>query len=307
MRKRTLLIGNGPNRVTHDAHSWSAVLCELAAQIGQPAVMAGSKVRPFTLIFEELALRMARRGRAEDELKGLVAERMARLQPNEVHRRIMALPVEHLLTTNYDYCLEATAGGTGICVDLHSESRYSLFRCREAASKRVWHIHGEIAKPGTIMLGHDHYVGYLHKARNYLTTDGARSRAGQYDYRSPVLHRRYNFEEDAAGYSWLDLFLRDDVHIAGFGFDYSEIAMWWLVGYKARLGLSDGRLPKRIEVGRSIFYCFREDALEEPLRGQLEVLHDLGVEIVRVTRGASYMEGWGRMCDALSFALSNDR
>lgn len=298
-----LLVGNGPNRVSRDAHSWQAVLQRLADETGQPSVMHGSESRPFTLLFEELALRRARRGGSEEELKELVAGWMRELRPNGVHTALMSLPISEVLTTNYDYTLETAVDHASRCVDFHSESRYSLFRCRRAGMSRIWHMHGEVDKPATIMLGHDHYVGYLHKARGYLTSLSARPVNGKYDYRSPVIHGSYDFEQSPSGFSWLDLFIRDDVHIVGFGCQYSEIAIWWLIGYKERLRLSQSRVPKGIAVGRTRYYYFSEDAEREPLKGQLQVLHDMGVELASVRRGAGYEEGWERLVNSVARAL----
>ena len=39
---------------------------------------------------------------------------------------------------------------------------------------------------------------------------------------------------DGMVYSWLDVFLRDDIHIVGLGLDCTEIDLWWAVTYKAR-------------------------------------------------------------------------
>jgi hypothetical protein len=303
MNRQVLFIGNGPNRAVTDEHGWSTVLTRLAIETGQATVAQGSQSRPFTLMYEELAMGKAKCGEDEKDLKRLVAEWMTILSHNVVHERLMDLDVQDVLTTNYDYCLERATEAPVCSADKHSESRYSLFRCRETQRKRVWHLHGEIEKPATIMLGHDQYVGYLHKARNYLTTLEARSRSSKYDYRSPVLHGQYDFENNSDGYSWLDVFLRDDVHIAGFSCDYSEIAMWWLIGYKERLRMRDTRLPKQVKVGSTHFYCFTEDAAREPLQGQTQILRDLGVHIVTVDRGASYLHGWQKMCTTIQQAV----
>jgi hypothetical protein len=227
------------------------------------------------------------------------------MQPNDVHRQLLELDVRHIITTNYDYTLERSSHREPECADIHTESRYSLFRRQTCRGKQVWHAHGEVNKPPTLLLGHDQYVGYLHKARNYLTTLHARERSSKYDYRSPVLHGEYQFDISGRGdYSWLDVFLRDDIHVAGFGMAYSEIGMWWLVGYKERLRLRDSRLPKLSNVGQTIYYYFADEENAEPLRGQLQVLHDLGVKLVRIELDGCYERGWDNMVRQLRRATA---
>lgn len=224
---------------------------------------------------------------------------MEEITPNWIHKELVSIGGTHILTSNYEYTLEAAGGvGRGKAVDFSSETRYSLFRCREVRSKRIWHIHGEIDKPETIMLGYEQYVGYLYKARNYLTLDSKRQSTGAYDYRSPVIHGRYNFEERTDSiYSWIDIFLRDDVHMVGFTCDYSEIDIWWLLGLKERLRQNDRRVAKGINVGRTVFYYFRPAHLSSRLQGQLAALTNFGVECVPVAVKGSYEEAWRKLCD----------
>ena len=153
--KRILLIGNGFNRVSDGGASWNDLLNSLA---GAPETKHESDVRdakPFTLWFEEVAS-----GTQHHQLKQKIAEDLKKgLAPNQHHKGLMALDFEHILTTNYDYNLEAADGGRWIQNSSARETFYSLFRRRSAGNRHVWHIHGELDVVGSVMLGHAQYSG----------------------------------------------------------------------------------------------------------------------------------------------------
>ena len=89
---------------------------------------------------------------------------------NTIHSQIMSLPVDTLLTTNYDYALESS-----VCPEFKScsgsrETTYSRYRKHtvnvHSKTKTVYHIHGEIHVPKSICLGFEHYSGSLEKMRS---------------------------------------------------------------------------------------------------------------------------------------------
>lgn len=85
----TLLVGNGPNRLSESAVSWNDVLARMAQYV-QPQVRLSGK--PLTLAFEEIAFRLQRGDQPyEDKLKLQLAAEMRNLVPNSIHRRIMGL------------------------------------------------------------------------------------------------------------------------------------------------------------------------------------------------------------------------
>lgn len=302
MPEQTLLVGNGPNRLSHDTYSWDAVLQRLAAFTGKAELFSQRSNKPFTLLFEEMALQASACGVSERDLKVKVAEWMQNLPGNWIHQALLALPGRHLLTTNYDYALEGTQRGER--VDLSSETRYSLFRCREVGCKRVWHLHGEIERPATITLGYEQYIGHLYKIRNYISLESFRPIAGPYDYRSPVMHRRYNFEERTDGvFSWVDIFLRDDIHIVGFSLDYSESDLWWLLGLKERLRQQDQRLAKGIEVGRTVFYDFKSPHESSKKLAHLSALRNFNVEVCQIAVGQHYEGAWNKLVERLQAVI----
>ena len=77
--------------------------------------------------------------------------------------------------------------------------------------------------PNTVILGHYYYGNLLFCCDEYLT------------HRAP--EQRYPLwpgHEELEALSWLDYFILGDVYSLGFGFDTSEMDLWWLLCRKKR-------------------------------------------------------------------------
>lgn len=100
----------------------------------------------------------------------------------------------------------------------------------------VWHIHGEQRKKYSLILNHDSYSTLIGKIANYDV--------------SPIfkLHERgYGFSSHALK-SWVELFFLADIHIIGYGLDYSEFDIWWLLEKR-----------KKFNVGSNSIYFYLDD------------------------------------------------
>ena len=273
---KTLFIGNGVNRLTN-ATSWKQVLDSLAKfaveheQKDEPIIRDIDR-KPFTLVFEEIFLRSARaHHKTELELKKEAARLISDIPKNGYHSRIMELKAKHTLTTNYDYNLENGSGVERRDTSTRQEQKYSLFRRCQVGSQWVWHIHGEASVPASLALGHDHYAGSLHHIRDYLVT---RVR-GQV---SPFLDDVPNFDIGTTEYSWLDIFLRDDIHIYGFSLDYTEIELWWLLSFKERERFK----PEARHFGQTYFYYFDNGRPDPVALVKKAILESFGVRVVQL-------------------------
>ncbi|MBI4988350.1 MAG: SIR2 family protein [Rhodocyclales bacterium] len=280
-KKKILLIGNGFNLVSDGGASWNALLNNLA---GTPKTKHESEVRkakPFTLWFEEIA-----KGGLHSQLKQKIAEDLeSRVAPNKYHKDLMALNFQHILTTNYDYNLEAADGGSWIPNFPARETFYSLFRRRSSGNRHVWHIHGELDIVGSIMLGHEQYSGYIHKIRNFLTSGvetNAKARDGK-----PYLSKfsRNNKGSLADVESWVDLFLEHEVHIIGFGLDYTENHLWNLITEKERLK------RKRFPIAQAVFHRCSDKKQSTVDEARMSIMSALGVRVIDHV-GASYAEAY---------------
>jgi|SRR3990172_7126 len=281
-------IGNAINRMS-GAASWTDVLRGLAEFVGKgDIIMRYIDEKPFTLVFEEVFLRAARaRDINELDLKKQAASLVAAIPSAEPHSRLMNLGTPHILTTNYDYNLENGSKARHRDASLRKEQRYSLFRRHMVASQSVWHIHGEVLAPASLALGHDHYSGSLHHVRDYLVTRSKRALIKE----SPFIRGETHFDTSGFPYSWLDLFLRDHIHIFGFSMDYTEMELWWLLAFKERLRLK-GR-----PVGQTIFYVGDAERPTKREQGRWAILESYRVEVVHL-RADTHLDAFDRFIRA---------
>lgn len=275
-QRDVLLLGNGINYLSENSVSWTQLLMKLATEVRQKNIMDLVDEKPFSLIYEEIVLRSKAQGISDEiAIKRKVAELLKEIGFNEFHNAIIGSRFRQVFTTNYDYSLER-AHGKSSKNNVRRETKYSLFRRRQLDDQYVWHIHGECDSPGTILLGHEQYAGQLQNMRNYVTADRKK-------VSGKVSHFKLgnvDFDTDSSLYSWIDLFLRDNVHILGLSLDYTEIDLWWLLSYKERLHQMSG-----YAVGDTYFHTLSELKVEEKRRAGLaaliSILKSFGVKVLK--------------------------
>lgn len=268
MKNTSAFLGNGINQLGHIRSSWNDVMSELAAYAGRPEIMDEAEYKPFTLIYEEVIAALAGPDLdgIESDVKIRVAESVKKIPINSYHEKFEKINFRHILTTNYDYNFGHRAKPS----NLRPESKYSVFRRRVTTNQSVWMIHGELDKSETIMLGHEQYAGSLQKIRTYVTEKA--KNPGKYS--SPFRAGDYTFDTNKKVHSWVDVFLRDDIHILGFSLDYTEIELWWLIAYKARL-----KRRSSLKIGDTIFYLFSKNPKEPKTKAKVALLESLGVNV----------------------------
>lgn len=230
-KSRCLLLGNGINLLFRDP-SWEALIEEELLRSnslltyeeieGMPATMqivvatndsVGSRMK-------ELSERLAD--------QDLTPERIAFLQ------RLLSLPVDDFLTTNYSFELESgdgmKAGKRQYSSRLRStfelQAKHKAFRLYQyyetTCGKRIWHVHGDIAKPDTMLMGHYYYAKQLKHIQDCVA--------------KTIQRYRICMEkgEEFRSYSWVDQFLTGDVYILGLGMYLCESDLWYLLCCKKR-------------------------------------------------------------------------
>ena len=104
---------------------------------------------------------------------------------------------------------------------------------------RVWHMHGELRNSDSIILSHDAYGGLVGKITNYISS-------------------KYTNKQDKVEYdSWIDYLLYADVFFVGFGLDYSEFDLWWLINKRMKT-------PNHGEM--YFYHPITDDVIEERLK-----------------------------------------
>lgn len=181
------------------------------------------------------------------------AVRELHMVTNPILRRLPDICADHIFTTNYTYSLERafypkktefdsrTRSNIrfNYNMEVTEEGNQRLERCyrlytgylgknMDGSQVNLWHIHGECAVPGSIILGHDGF-GRLLSRIVHVCSD-------RYKYRTLKNNKSYAFT------SWPELFLFGDVYIIGFGFDISEFDLWWLLRRKQREEKGSGRV-----------------------------------------------------------------
>lgn len=214
---------------------------------------------------------------------------------------LLKLEFDHILTTNYSYELERVMTpsigyqGTGCSRFLahtekcsRAEPKYMLHTYNQidynGHTNRVWHIHGEARKTASVVIGHYNYgrlLGkYIEELNKRKNSQCERQKSGE----PPFIE------------TWLDAFIMGNVYILGFGFDFSELDLWWLLNRKKR---------ENADCGRTVFY--------EPSYGK-EVKHALlrvyGVEVKDLgfkSENPNYQEFYMRAIEDIHYNIKHER
>lgn len=290
----TILFGNGLNMLTDGNASWSDLVSIIDTAKNEERI-------PFTLQFEaKLSDSIKSYKIANHEILSNITKSLRKYKTNSIYERLASLGVDHYITTNYDFTMKKTLSILGYG-NPHKEGgdMYSIRRhlCLEKSGHDtcIWHIHGEIDAPSSIMLGLNYYGAKISRMKDYID--------GKYSYDSnktkisigPLKTRL----QAGIGkpFSWIDLFFVSDIHILGYGLYYDEIDLWWLLSKRKEMFTDDiiGVKPNKI-----IYYGNAD-------KGKTELLNKLGVDIVDYEsypkKTSSYIKMYDCFIDKISDTL----
>ena len=247
-RPQCLLLGNGINR-SFDDPSWRKIVEDELKASGSQWTWNDISDMPATMQI------VVATGDHVDERMEKLANDMIAIHMTQERKgflqRFFDLPVSDIMTANYSFELEMADGMP------ESKSTYShrLRTTREQTSRekafrvgnyyqtstrhRIWHIHGDIAKPSTMLMGHYYYAKQLRVIQDCAAGTVKRAKTAQ---RTGV---------DFTPENWVDLFLTGDVYILGFGLYLCESDVWYLLCCKKR------NFPQT----RTIFYDLQNEDL----------------------------------------------
>lgn len=238
--KNTILFGNGLNRLSHNNVSWADIL---EAIKGKQNFENGGL--PNTMIYERAILEekevIDERFRTEGATKDYIAKSLSGITTNECYQTLFEVGCSNYITTNYDSSFrKRIMQNLGYREFNNStESIYSIrrnFSIKTLKGKeicKVWHMHGEVSAPPSIMLGLDHYCGSVAKLDAYVKGTYSYKDNGKVKVVRKLTDKLINNDYD--GYSWLELFFNSNIHIVGLSLDYSEIDIWWVLNRRARM------------------------------------------------------------------------
>lgn len=176
--------------------------------------------------------------------------------------KLANLPFDVILTTNYTYELEEVwySNYNNLSEKFQRELAYNTderdakylihtFNKVSDNAKPIWHIHGEARRPSSIILTHDEYIKLIEK----IVTHNKQGK--KYE----------TMRNDLAMTSWIDYLLTGNVYVVGFGFDYAEFDMWWMLNRRLRMKNCTGKI---------VFY----EPQKVSSKYKIQALKDAGVE-----------------------------
>jgi len=205
-------------------------------------------------------------------------------QGNSIIKKILDLNSDAILTTNYTYEIE-----NELCNNYNrfneSKKRNYAFWCDKKANNRIhkfnrflyngitrdiWHIHGETRNISSIVFTHDEY--------SRITSDIV-------EYCRSAKNKYNNFSQSINMISWIDYFIIGDLYILGFGFEYSEFDLWWLLNRRVR---------EKADIGKVHFFIpyweLKDKSSIKYIMDQLNVDVITGKDIVEEGKYFSFYE-----------------
>ncbi len=239
-----LLLGNGINRA-FEQKSWSELLKGITTiELDEKERVQIDKM-PYPL--QPIVLTEDLVDEKLDEIATSLMDVNLTEEQGEVLRQIVDLKFDAILTTNYTYEIEKAIEPKFSC-KLKANSKYRNFSkkgnkieeqlgiykymkvSKVNTDYRIWHIHGEAARPSSMILGHYYYGKLLSKIQQYISTFMTRYKGCEKHGNGFIPH------------SWIDYFMLGNVYVVGMGLDFSEMDLWWLINCKKRNMKNQGKI-----------------------------------------------------------------
>ena len=285
---RVLLLGNGILRLSGGG-DWGALLKEISLLDALPNL---EKV-PYAMQPECLC------GVDVDEVQRRTAAAITdgEADRQDVLKRLLSLPFDAILTTNYTYEIERALTGRpwteaarskaftvldGSAHVRHNTCVCSLVKCANGRTMPVFHIHGERGRKHSLVLS---YYSYANAVARLIGLNKKRGNA----YQEHQMEQR-----PLACWSWLDWFLMGEVYAVGFGFDPSEFDIWWAIERKARENADHGLLHAYM-IGT-----------EDEMQPQQVLFEPMKVDLRRVSKDNGFPVAYERILNEIQKEVNGD-
>ena len=195
------------------------------------------------------------------------------------YRELLSLEMDAFLTTNYTFELENSIYGE-FGRNLHWKKRqyvkekltksdknssiYEYICLDGAGTKKLFHIHGDLHRTNSMVIGHYYYGKLLSSIQKQVPVT-IRNKSIAMKNGSEFVPR-----------NWIDYFLTSRVYVMGFGMDLSELDLWWLVCCKKRNNLEE----------KIVFFETEEDLCKSP--GKKLLLETYGVDVRCIPSDGDY-------------------
>lgn len=175
---------------------------------------------------------------------------------NEFGKYLIKHHINNIITTNYDSGIEFILCDRCGYIEqkpidmvperIYNIRTYKVFKDWETGHQvKLWKIHGDVNRIQSVTLGFDQYCGSIAKLTGYVKgTYKSTQKKGHVECKVPIEEKCRKQEFDQL--SWAELFFRTNVYIVGFGMDFSELDIWWLLNKRARLMLEVSEINNTI-------------------------------------------------------------
>lgn len=283
----TLFLGNGFSMsVAPEIPAWKSLLKSET-----------SKIKNYPILYEQNFIQNA--DKTEESIKKELTSSIEQNIKNAISQKesiaswfrdfLIKNKIDNIITTNYDHGIEYILKKCGYKNDKNnsSEKIYSIRRYKKFIDSKkkeiiLWKIHGDIDVIKSITLGFDQYCGSLSKLNTYIKGEyksSQNSHIGQKSIQEKCKDRKLR---DYG--SWAELFFFSNIYILGFGMDFAEIDIWWLLNKRARIKLESPELIKNkiIHYSNPHFDKNKEDIFES--------LNVFGVTHRQINTGTTLLE-----------------
>lgn len=232
-KPKVLLLGNGLSRA-YNAGSWDHFLDSINRKKDEfPVPKDINMPMPLKIILlTDNHVGTAMKENKEYFLKGFYDE-LDKGICDQI-KKLFDCGFDYILSTNYSYELEYTVYGDKFTENrLKSIQRYLGERAEpkymlqtfnqvnyEGKDIDIWHIHGEARKPDSMIIGSDYYSRLTSRVINIAFSQDYDAKDGK-DINKVTIK------------NWVEAMLLGDIYVLGFGYDYSEQDLWWLLNRKA--------------------------------------------------------------------------
>ena len=234
---KVLLVGNGVLRLGK-CMSWNELLQGIALQ---PTHGSNLENVPMAMRPECIC------GVNVDEVQRRTANVIRDGMPDDTCflKRLVSLPFDAILTTNYTYEIEQDLTGKPwndqarkkafVALDGNTHVRNNTCVCNfittaDGRGIPVFHIHGEKYRKHSMILS---YYSYANAVSSLISLN---------KHRGNTYQEKQEQNEKLSCLSWLDYFIMGEIYSVGFGFDTSEFDIWWAIERKAREKAKHGKL-----------------------------------------------------------------
>lgn len=294
----TIFLGNGLNYLSENSIGWGDLL---------KLMMKDHKFElnllPNTMAYERIRLNWNKTEKNK-HLKMEIADLLKNQPTNKYYKEILNLNCPNFITTNYDYAIidafkeefEKNHISSNNSEEIYSIRRKIQLMDQESDRySQIWYIHGEIDNPKSIMLGLNHYNGSIAKISGYLKGTYDFSIKGKREKIKPIEYKLENNHFD--NYSWIELFFNTNVHIAGFGLDFSETDLWWILNKRARLE------EEKLISNKVVYYTKPIDEVKgdkiELEKRKRELLESFKIDIIEFSTRNGSAEFWMKIIERI--------